>query len=258
MDGRYSHRSNRSADFLRGMFMKLPALLAVLLVTGGCMAKLSSAVPAAGRVSEAFSNGIEFVVPVRRPEVVGERGVMVAIPYDESRRLVEHAAGLSSGSVRMQGLGAEFRLLQLLYFVKSGQPDEPGTQTRESRVRKKKVEKEPFSVSLFLGIGPEYHWNTFNVSEKDLASAGSRGVFYEEDIRDCWGGRISIGLFSVSRSRVQKEQGEAGGAFLLGLSLHWTCGTTVVDGFYGGVPFRRTRRENIQWLSLYVGFGLTY
>jgi hypothetical protein len=238
--------------------MRLLLLLAALLAACGCVAKLSGVAPAAGRAGEAFSKGVEIVVPVKRPEVVGQRGAMVAVPYDESRRLVEHAAGLSSGAVRMQSLGAEFRLLQLLYFAKAGGPDEPRTQTRESRVRKKKTEKEPSAVSLFLGVGPEYHWNAFNVAEKDLASAGSRGVFYKEDIRDCWGGRLSVWILSISRSRVQKKQGEAGGAFLLGLSFHWTCGKTVVDGFNSGVPFRRTRRENIQWLSLYMGVGLTY
>jgi hypothetical protein len=230
----------------------------VMLAACGCMAKLGGVAPSAGRAGEALSKGVEFIVPVRQPEVVGERGMMIALPYEESRRLVEHAAGLSSGSVRMQSLGAEFRFMQLLYFAKSGQPEEPRTTTRESRVRKKKTEHAPSAVSLFLGIGPEYHWNAFNVSEKDLASAGSRGVFYEEDLRDCWGGRISIGLLSISRSKVQKEQGEAGGAFLLGLSFHWTYGKTVVDGFDSGVPFRRTRRESIQWFSLYMGVGFTF
>jgi hypothetical protein len=238
--------------------MRLPVLLAVLLVTGGCMVKFGGIAPAAGRLGEASASGVEVTVPVRQPEVVGERGMMIAVPYDESRRVVEHAAGLSSGAVRMQSLGAEFRLMQLLYFAKQKQPDEPKTRTRQSRVRQKMTEKAPSAVSLFLGIGPEYHWNAFNVSEKDLASAGSRGVFYEEDIRDCWGGRISVGLFTVSRSRTQKEQGEAGGTFILGLSFHWTYGKTVVDGFRGGVPFRRSRRENMQWLSLYIGLGIGF
>jgi hypothetical protein len=243
---------------LRGKTIRLSLLLVLLGMTGGCVAKFGGVAPAAGRAGEAFSTGAEVMAPLLQPAAVGERGMMVVLPYEENRRLVEHAAGLSSGAVRMQSLGVEFRLLQLLFFSGERQQDEPKTTTRHSRVRKKRTEKEPSAVSLFLGIGPEYHWNAFNVSEKDLASAGSRSVFYEEDIRDCWGGRISVGLFSLSRSKLQKKQGEAGGCFIVGLSFHWTYGKTVLDGISGGAPFRRSRRENMQWLSLFIGFGLGF
>jgi len=238
--------------------MRLSLLLGLLTVTVGCVAKFGGVAPAAGRAGEAFSTGAEVIAPLLQPATVGERGMMIALPYEENRRFVEHAAGLSSGAVRMQSLGAEFRLLQLLFFAGERQQDELKTTTRHSRVRKKRTEKEPAAVSLYLGIGPEYHWNSFNISEKDLASAGSRGVFYEENIRDCWGGRVSIGLFSLSRSEIQKQQGEAGGTFIVSLSFHWTYAETVVDGVSGGVPYNRSRRENMQWLSLFIGFGLGF
>ena len=198
-------------------------LLGLTTATCGCVAKFGAVAPTRGRIKPAFSNGIEIRAPLRIPRDSGELGAMLAFPWEEWRTGVDNAAGLSKGTLRVNAAGAQFRLM-------CGFPEI--------------VETASF---IWIGAGPEYHWNSFVVLQEDLSAAALNGVFYDEHIRDTWGGCFSFGIMASCMTAVQLE-----------LSYHWAHTSTEVKGTSGGMPFRWTRGDKMEWFSIFIGIGIVF
>jgi hypothetical protein len=98
---------------------------------------------------------------------------------------------------------------------------------------------KPAKKYVWFGAGPEYRWNAFVVSD--------RSIVYEENVKDAWGWCI-CGGYDLLPS----------GVLVLELSYHWFQTRTVVKGVSGGIPFRWSRGENMQWLSCFLGFRLRF
>ncbi len=226
------------------------AVLVLAATTCGCVAKLGAVAPTRGRAKPAASWGMEIHAPLKLPGNVGEFGGMLAFPYEEYRTSVEHAAGLSEGTLRVSSAGIQFRLLYLLPGKRlmvpkkaiEGEKEHPWPEDYEER------RIETCSHSFFwVGAGPEYHWNAFVVSGDELATAALNGILYDEHIDNHWGGCVSVGLEAAWWGVAQIE-----------LSYHWAHTRTEVKGTDSGVPFKRTRAESMEWLSVYVGIGFGF
>jgi hypothetical protein len=84
-------------------------------------------------------------------------------------------------------------------------------------------------------------------SDYDRAFAGLNGIVYDENIGGAWGGCMSVGCDLLPK-----------GWLLVELTYHWFSTRTQVEGLNGGIPFKWSRRENMEWLSCFVGIRLRF
>jgi len=212
--------------------LRLPLVVVALVAVCGCTAQLGlvsatswgwqAHVPLAGRTRGSFSLGSEVHLSLVPPEAEGDLGLELALPYEERTTKMRHAANLSKGDLRSQSTGVGCRCVYL----------------RSAETGKK---------YLWFGTGPEYHWNKFVPSDSELATAALSGIAYDEDIKDCFGWSVCAGCDFLPW-----------GIFILEVSYHWLSTKTVVEGIDNGIPFRRSRRERMEWLSSFLGLRLRF
>jgi hypothetical protein len=90
-------------------YLAILILVALMMATRGCLAKFGTTIPLRGRTKPAFTSGVELQIPFAYPD--NKLGGMLAYSYTEFRSPVEHAAGLSRGTLNHANLGMEIRLL---------------------------------------------------------------------------------------------------------------------------------------------------
>lgn len=211
----------------------------------GCLAKSGITVPLRGRTRMSYTGGAELQIPFAYPD--DKLGGMVAYSYTEFRSPVEHSASLSRGTVNHANLGMEMRLLiGLPEYIRLHPEKIINEKGQEVEPEISEEVWSPLSTHswFWVGFGPEYHWNSFTVSGRDLSRAVVNNIFYDEHVRNSWGGRVSIGI-----------GGRFFGAGHIELSYHWAHTSTVTKGTSGGVLFRRTREDPMEWLSLCLAVG---
>lgn len=161
-------------------------------------------------------------MPVVPAEARGDFGAEVALSYEEFLADMDGSSNLSEGRLRSQSTGAVFRLLRVT-------GDSPGTRY------------------LWAGAGPEYRWNSFVPSDYERAYAALNGIVYDENVGGAWGGCISVGYDLLPQ-----------GWLLVELTYHWFSTRTQVEGLNGGIPFKWSRRESMEWLSCFIGVRLRF
>ena len=184
----------------------------------GCAANVALA----GRAEPSLSASLAVDFPLTSPEAEGDLGLEMVLAYDEFLTDMEHTANLSEGRLRCQGAGAFCKLLAI----------------RSAESGRK---------YLWFGVGPEYRWNSFVISDDERIAAAANGIVYDEDVKDRWGWCVFGGYDFLPW-----------GLFLLEVSYHWMFTRTEVKGSDNGVYFRWSRSEKLQWLSWFIGLRLRF
>ena len=124
----------------------------------------------------------------------------------------------------------------------------------------KEERKRDQSLFFFwFGAGPEYRYNTFVPSDSSVNKAFINDIIYQEDFLNKWGGRISIGLLTWTRSFDHDLMRDTGGiGIILELGYHWGEGRVERIGSNNGSPFRTIKDDSMEWLSLYLGLGIEF
>ncbi len=247
------------------MRRKMLALLAVgitFAVSCGCMMKVGGMTPTWGRAEPSFSSGANLHLPLSTPDVPGNVGTMIAFPYDEFRTNIDEIPGFSKGALRTAALGMEFRLMWLLHFkdspkAKMGSTDEEREITDAEWQEEKKRDQSMFF--FWFGAGPEYRYNNFVPSDSSINRAYVDKIIFQEDFLDKWGGRISLGILTWTRSFNPELKKDTGGiGIILELGYHWGDSRVERIGTNNGTPFRTVKEESMEWLSLYLGLGIEF
>ncbi len=175
-----------------------------------------------GRAKPSVSLGWELSVPLVSAEKEKDLGLELALPYEQFVAGMEHSSNLSEGRWRSQSAGAILRLLHIMSV-------------------------EPGKRYAWLGLGPEYRWSSFVPADYERAYAALNGIIYDENIGDAWGASLSVGYDLLPQ-----------GWLLVELTYHWFSTRTEVEGLNGGVPFKWSRRETMEWLSCFIGVRLRF
>ena len=203
---------------------RLAMLLLVLTSATGCVAKLGAVSPSATRTNEAFSWGTELMIPIKMTEL--DWGIGVTLPYEQHTSLRQSGAGLLEGTLTTRSVAAECRLAFVTWQQSGGE--------------ERKL--------VWIAAGPEYTSNTFRPDSSAVTASALRGVIYDESMRDSLGWKVSAGYAYcpfVFALRIE-------------LSYHWAHTSTTIEGLSNGVPFRRTKPYELEWISVFVGIGIAY
>lgn len=241
------------------------ALLAVITVccllafACGCVTKVGVVAPTWGRTSSTISGGADLHLPLSMPEEAGKTGTMLVLPFEDYRTTVERQSDFSKGALRVSSLGGEFRIMHLLFHKDiPGKEAAPfgGKEEYEFSQEAPKLHKHRDKTLTFFwfGAGPEYHWNKFVVSSTDLAVAADDNVTYDETWKNGWGGRISFGIRTLTRTH-GPETGRVTGGIGINLEVSWHFANTWIEqrGIDNTVPFRRVREDRMEWVSFFAG-----
>jgi hypothetical protein len=247
---------------VRGKLLALIAVGIMLAVSCGCMMKAGGVSPTWGRAEPSYSSGANLHLPLGTPEEPGRVGTMIAFPYEEFRTNLDEIAGFSKGALRTSVIGMEFRLMWLLHFK-----DSPSTGTKpagevseltDAQWREEK--KRDQSLFFFwFGAGPEYRYNTFVPSASSVNRAAIDNIVFQENFENKWGGRISFGILTWTRSFDHELKRDTGGiGIILEFGYHWGEGRVERIGTDNGSAFRTKKDDAMEWLSLYLGLGIEF
>jgi hypothetical protein len=243
------------------------ALLAVGIVLSmscGCMMKAGGVSPTWGRAEPSYSSGGNLHLPLGTPDTPGRVGTMIAFPYEEFRTNVDEIAGFSKGALRTSTIGMELRLMWLLHFKDSPKAKKAALEgDEEHQVTDAEWQEERRrDQSLFFfwfGFGPEYRYNTFVPSNSSVNKAAVNNIIFEEDFLNKWGGRVSFGILTWTRSFDPELNKDTGGiGIILELGYHWGEGRVERVGWDNGTPFTTKKDDAMEWLSLYLGLGIEF
>jgi hypothetical protein len=213
------------------VYAAIAVFAALVVAICGCALKFGAAAPAAGRAETSFSWGWEGRIPLTSPPgkqwPEGDLGFQLTLPYQQHVSSVERESGLSRGRLTSQSAG----VLCKLFYVTTSHHGEYGGGAR-----------------LWVAAGPEYHWYSLMISDHDRSAAAMKGIVRDENMKDNWGGCVSVG----------REVGLSGLTFFLELSYHWAHTSTEVKWTDSGIPFSLTRRENMEWFSVLVGMAIGF